>query len=102
PVDPAHLRFGVVAPDGRGESVESRQLVRGELDRVGGDVFLEAGDALGSRNGHDVGTLRQQPGQCDLSRSRADVGGDLTYFVCAPEIVLEVLVEEAWVGLAVV
>jgi hypothetical protein len=62
PVDPSHLRFGVVTADGWGESIESGQLFGGEFDGIGGDVFLQARDGLGARNASPVlggcGSLR--------------------------------------------
>src|ERR1700731_1507288 len=91
-----------MAADRRGESIDSRQLVGGELNGVGGDVFLKPGDALCSRNRHDVSTFRQHPGQRNLSGGGADVGGDVTQLVRALQVVPEVFVEEARVGLAVV
>src|SRR5262249_31217017 len=82
-VDPVHLSFGVVAADGWGESIEPGQLLGCEFDGIRTDVLLEPRDALGSRNGDDVGTLRQQPRQCDLGRCGADVVADLPQLVGA-------------------
>src|SRR5262249_52996158 len=101
-VNPVQLRLGVVTAHGRGEPIESGQLTGSEFDRIGAYVFLKARNAFGSRNGHDLGTLRQQPSQRDLSRGRADVGTDVTQLVGTAEVVGEVLREESGIGLAVV
>src|SRR5450432_3225915 len=57
------LRFDV----GRG-SFDLTKIVRSKLDFGGSDVFFEAIQFRGARDGNDPGLLRQQPGQRDLGR----------------------------------
>ena len=99
-VDDGHVRF-VVAPAGGWRQVaEPLELVATELDSVGGGVFLDAGDPPGTGNRGDVVALGEQPGQRDLRRCGAGLGGDGLNLVDDGQVVLEVLAGEAGVGLA--
>src|SRR5580692_8469575 len=53
-VEHPHLGLGVVVAGRRGQLGELPDLLRRQLDGVGGDVLLEAGDAPGARNRGDV------------------------------------------------
>ena len=75
-VDPGHVGLGVPLAGSRGEGVQPRELSAGELDAVGGDVLLHAGDPPSAGNRGDVVALGEQPGQGDLGRGCADFGGD--------------------------
>ena len=61
---------------GRGEVAQPSDLLRAQLDAVGGAVLLDAGDALGAGDRGDVAALREQPRQSDLGRCGVDLGGD--------------------------
>ena len=51
-------------------------------------------------NRSDVVALGQEPGQSDLTRRRAELGGDGLDLVDEALVALEVLAHEAWIGLA--
>ena len=85
---------------GRGQVAEPFELVAAELDAVGGGVLLDAGDATGAGDRGDVIALGEQPGQRDLRRCGAGLGGDGLDLVDDGQVALEVLAGEAGVGLA--
>src|SRR4051812_37959337 len=89
-VDGGHDRFFVALAGGRGELVEPLELLCAELDRVGGGVLLDAGDALGAGDRGDVVALGEEPGQCDLRRRGVELGGDGLDLVDDAEVLLEV------------
>src|SRR5207253_1215033 len=64
-----------------GELLDSLQVLGCELDGRATDVLLEPGDLGGAGDGHDRRSLGQEPGERDLTRGRALVGGDLAYEV---------------------
>ena len=99
-VDDGHLRLFVALAGGRGEVVQPFDLLGAQLDAVGGGVLLDAGNALGAGDRGDVVALREQPGQGDLRRCGADLGGDGLDLVDDAQVALEVLAGEARVGLA--
>src|SRR5438093_1853838 len=67
---------------------------------VGCRVLLDAGNALGAGDRGDVVALCEQPGQSDLSRCGADLGGDGLDVVDDAEVLFEVALCEARVVLA--
>ena len=85
---------------GRREVVQPFDLLGAQLDAVGGGVLLDAGDPLGAGDRGDVVALREQPGQRDLRRCGARLGGDGLDLVDDAQVALEVLAGEARVGLA--
>jgi hypothetical protein len=99
-VDGGHLRFFVALPGGRGEVVQPFELLGAQLERVGGGVLLDAGDALGAGDRGDVVALSEEPGQGPLCRRGVRLGGDGLDFVDDAQVALEVLAGEARVGLA--
>jgi hypothetical protein len=99
-LDPGHVRLVVAPAGGRGEIVKPLQLLFAQLDAVGGGVLLDAGDALGAGDGGDVVALCEQPGQRDLRRGGVELGGDGLDLVDDAEVLLEVALAEARVGLA--
>jgi hypothetical protein len=90
----------VSAAEGRDEVVELADLRGGQLNAIGGSVLLDAGDVPGAGDRSDVVTLGQQPGQGQLRRGDADLGGDYFDLVGDAQVVLEVLAGEARVVLA--
>ena len=99
-VDCGHVRLVVALAGGGGEIVEPLDLLRAQLDAVGGRVLLDAGDALGAGDRGEVVALREQPGQSDLRRCGVDLGGNGLDLVDDAEVLLEVALCEARVGLA--
>jgi hypothetical protein len=89
-VDCGNVRLVVALAAGGGEIVEPSDLLRAQLDAVGGGVLLDAGDALGPGDRGDVVSLREQPGQSDLRRCGVDLGGDGLDLVDDAEVLLEV------------
>ena len=79
---------------------EPFDLLGAQLDAVGGGVLLDAGDPLGAGDRGDVVALGEQPGQRDLRRCGAGLGGDGLDLVDDAQVALEVLAGEARVGLA--
>jgi len=55
----------------RQECVKSGQVIGGQGDVEGGDVFLQVAAALGARDRHHVAALGEQPGQGELTRRTA-------------------------------
>ena len=72
-----------------GKLVQPFDLLRAELDVVRSDVLLDPRHPLRPRDGDDVVTLREEPGQCDLTRRGADLGRDGLHLVDEPLIALE-------------
>lgn len=99
-VDDSHISFVVALADGRREVVQPFDLLGVHLDAVGRDVLLDASDPLGAGDRGDVVALRQQPGQRDLCRCCARLGGNGLDLVDDAQVALEVLAGEARVGLA--
>src|SRR5438552_16261501 len=99
-VDDRHLRLLVALAGSRAEIAEPLDLLGAQLDAVGSGVLLNAGDALGTGDRGDVLALRKQPGQRDLRRRGVDFGGDGPDLVHNTEVLLEVALGEARVGLA--
>jgi hypothetical protein len=62
-VDRRHLGRFVAFACGRGEVVQSFELLCAQLDVIGGGVSLDAGDPLGAGDRSDVVALREEPGQ---------------------------------------
>jgi hypothetical protein len=89
------------AADGRehrDDAVRRRQqedprlgLVLGQADGVGAGVLLEPGDPPGAGNRGDVVALGEQPGQRDLRRCGARLGGDGLDLVDDAQVAVEVL-----------
>jgi hypothetical protein len=79
----------VSAAEGRGEVVELADLRGGQLNAIGGSVLLDAGDLPGAGDRSDVVALGQQPGQGQLRRGDADLGGDYFDLVGDAQVVLE-------------
>src|SRR5205807_247822 len=63
-------------------------------------VLLDAGDALGAGDRGNIVALRKQPGQRDLRRCGIDLCGDGPDLIDDTEVLLEVALGEARVGLA--
>ena len=99
-VDDGHVPFVVAFAGGRREVVQPFDLLGAQLDAVGGGVLLDAGDPLGAGDRGDVVALREQPGQGDLCRRGARLGGNGLDLVDDAQVALEVLAGEARVGLA--
>jgi hypothetical protein len=99
-VDGGHVRFVVALAGGRGQVAQPLELVVAQFDAVGGGVLLDAGDPAGAGDGGDVVALGEQPGQGDLRRCGAGLGGDGLDLVDDGQVALEVLPGEAGVGLA--
>ena len=95
-----HVRLVVAIAGGRSQAVQSVNLVSVEQDTIGGRVLLDAGHSPGARDGSDVIALGEKPRQCDLSGGCSGLGGHRFDLVDDPEIALEVLAHEPWVGLA--
>jgi len=72
----SHLCFVVVVAGGRCEVVEPLDLCGRELDRIGGHVLLDPGDALGAGNGARSSPCASKPCDRHLRRCGAHVGGD--------------------------
>ena len=91
--------------DGRREVVQPLDLLDAQLETVGGRVLLDARDPLGAGNRRDVVALRDEPGQRDLRRSRARLGGNgpnflnFLNFLQDAQVAVEVLAREPRVGL---
>ena len=99
-VDGGHVVFVVAFAGGRSEVVEPFDLFGAQLDAIGGGVLLDAGHPLGAGDRGDVVTLREQPGQRDLRRCGTCLGGDSLDLVDDAQVALEVLADEARIGLA--
>jgi hypothetical protein len=99
-VDGGHVRLVVALAGGRREIVEALDLLCAQLDAVGGGVLLDAGDTLGAGDRGDVVALGEQPGQSDLRRCSVELGSDGLDRVDDAEVLLEVALGEARVGLA--
>jgi hypothetical protein len=80
-VDGGHARFVVALAGGRRQVAEPLELVAAQFDAVGGGVLLDAGDPPGTGDRGDVVALGEQPGQRDLRRCGAGLGGDGRDFV---------------------
>ena len=87
-------------PGSRGEVVQSFDLLGAELDAVGGGVLLDAGDSLCAGDRGDVVALGEQPGQSNLCRCGTHLGGNGFDLLDDAQVALEVLSDEARVGLA--
>ena len=85
---------------GRGEVAEPLELRAAEPDAVGCGVLFDTGDALGAGDRGDLIALRQQPRQRDLGRGGVELVGDGLDLVDDPQVLLEVALGEARVGLA--
>src|SRR6266536_3711271 len=94
-VDSRHARLFVALAGCRGEIVEACNLLHAQLDSVGCRVLLDAGDSFGAGDRGDVVALREQPGQSNLCRCRADLGSDGLDLVDDAEVLLEVALGEA-------
>src|SRR5438445_1738541 len=95
-VDGAHV--GVALAGGRsfrGRGVDPLQVFRAEAELESGGVFLQVVAALGARDGDDVGTPGEEPGQGQLAGCGVLLTGDLLDAVDEPEVLLEVLALEA-------
>jgi hypothetical protein len=99
-VDRGHVGLIVSLAGGGFERVEPLELVGGELNVRGGGVLLNPCDAAGARDGSDVVTTAEEPGQRSLGGSRADLGSDRGDLVDEGEVALEVVAGEAGVRLA--
>jgi hypothetical protein len=99
-VDGGHVRFVVALAGGRGQVAEPLELVVAQFDAVGGGVLLDAGDPPGAGDRGDVLALGEQPGQGDLRRRGAGLGGDGRDLVDDGQVAVEVPAGEAGVGLA--
>src|SRR6266700_27965 len=99
-VDDGHVPFVVALAGGRREVVQPFDMLDAQLHAVGGCVLLDAGDALGAGDRGDVVALREQPGQSDLRRCGIDLGGNCLDLVDDAEVLLEVALGEARIGLA--
>ena len=75
-VDGGHARFVVPFAGGWRQVAEPFELVAAQFDAVGGGVLLDAGDPPGAGDRGDVVALGEQPGQGDLRRGGAGLGGD--------------------------
>src|SRR5438270_4989831 len=75
-VDDGHISFVVALAGGPREVAQPFDLLGAQLDAVGRDVLLDAGDPLGAGNRGDVPALRGQPGQSDLCRCCARLRGN--------------------------
>jgi hypothetical protein len=98
--DGGHAFLAVALAGGGREVVQAVELIIAEHDAVGGSVLLDAGDAPGARDRRDVIALSEQPGQRDLRRGCAGLGGDGLDFGNNAEVVLEVLADEAGIVFA--
>src|SRR5205814_6536008 len=77
-IDCLHLRLGITPARRRTRRQGSRQtrhLVGRELDVEGCQILVDAVGPLGAGYWHDVVSLRQQPGESNLSRRTALVLG---------------------------
>ena len=99
-VGDGHVRLFVTLASGRGEVVESLDLLWAQLDTVGCRVLLDAGDPLGAGDRGNVVALGEQPGQRDLRRCGVELGGAGLDLVDDAEVLLEVALGEAGVVLA--
>jgi hypothetical protein len=75
-VDDGHVRLVVALTGGRGEIVQTFDLIGAVLDAVGSRVLFDSGDALRAGDRGDVVALREQPGQRNLRRRGVDLGRD--------------------------
>lgn len=98
--DSGHVRLIVSVANGRREVVQPVDLQRAEFNSVGGCVLLDARNPPGSGDRSNVVPLSQQPGKCDLRRGGFGLDGHRLDLIDDPEIALEVLAHEPWVGLA--
>ena len=93
--DETRLLFVVVfSACNRSERVEAVELVGAQLDAICTGVLLDSWHALRSRDGDDVISLGEQPGQRDLGRGAPHLVGDGLDFVGTAQIVREVLSTE--------
>jgi hypothetical protein len=90
----------VALADRRREVVQPFDLPGAQLDAVGGGVFLDTRDPLGSGDRCDVVALREQPGQRHLRRGGARLGGDGLDLIDDAQVAPEILAGEARVGFA--
>src|SRR6185437_15634989 len=98
--DAGHVLFFVTLAACWRELVQLLDLPWAQLKTVGGSVLLDACDPLGAGNRGDVTTLRKQPPQSDLCRSRSYLDGNGLDLIDDAQVALEVFAGEAWVGLA--
>jgi len=77
------------SPVAGGEVVEPFDLRGAQLDAVGGGVLLDAGDPLGAGDRGNVVALCEQPGERDLCRCGARLGGDGLDLVDDSQILLK-------------
>ena len=73
-------------------------MANGALARRCGPLF--SGHSPCARDGSNVVPLSEEPGKCDLRRSGSGLGGHSLDLFDDPEVALEVLADEPWVGLA--
>ena len=86
--DETHLLFVVVFACNRSERVEAVELVGAQLDAICTGVLLDSWHALRSRDGDDVISLGEQPGQRDLGRSTPGLVRNELDLIGAAQIVL--------------
>lgn len=87
-----------VAGGGR-EVVPPIDLFLAEFHTVGSGVLLDPRDPACTRDRGDAVALGEEPCQCDLCRGGSDLGGDRLDLGDDAQVALEVLNDEAWVGL---
>src|SRR5215211_657721 len=94
-----HLLFAVALAGGRSARhglLDAGEVVLGERYTGGAGVIFEVLAALGPRDGNDVITLGEQPSEGELPRGDPLAFGDLAHPVRQLQILLEVLLSEAW------
>ncbi len=62
-----------------------------ESVRSAARVLFEVAAALGARDGDDVVSLREHPGERELGRAHAALGGDLLHAIDDAQVLGEVL-----------
>jgi hypothetical protein len=75
---------------GRRGVIQPCDLLGAQLHAIGGGVLLDEGDPLSAWNRGDVAALREQPGQSDLCRGCARLGGNGVDLIDNAQVALEV------------
>src|SRR5580765_4995880 len=96
--DRRHVGVTVACRGTRRQSlVELSKNVVAQLELGGGGILLEVGPALRAGKGDDIVTAREHPGERQLSRRAAPLGGELADALRQQAILVEVPVLHPWV-----
>src|SRR5215207_6295161 len=94
-----HLLLGIALAGGRSARhglLDEGEVVLGERYISGTRVVFEVLAALGPWDGYDIAPLGEQPREGELPRGDALAFGDLAHPVRKLQVLLEVLLREAW------